>query len=294
MMKIETNKDKLLKVAVMGEIISPGARGYRPTWDGAPKLSVGMAGIKYNLKVGDSCFGWANGDHVEPGVTIQGKEKDSPSDCAIALLACIGNEAKVVSGEAKGDKGVFTGRHAGSDEIVWFDDPTLEKLTIGDKVQVKAHGVGLKIKGFDDVRVNKCAPRLLEAIGIEIVGGKLRVPVTAEVPGFLMGSGIGWSTILENVDYDIQTNDPKAIEKYELEKLRLGDLVLLKDQLCTSGRGYWKGAMTVGVIIHGSSDYSGHGPGVNPILSTKDGRLETYIDPNANTALYLGLRDKLP
>jgi len=292
-MSIETNKDKLLKVAVIGEIVSPSSRGYRTTWDGSPKLSVGMAGIKYNLKVGDPCFGWASGDHVEPGVTIRGKERPSPSECALALLACVGNEAKMVSGEAKGDKGVFTGRHAGSDDMVWFDDPTLEKLVIGDKVQIKAHGVGLKIKGYDDIRVNKCSPRLLENMGIEIVDGKLRVPVAAEVPGFLMGSGIGSSTVLETVDYDIQTTDPKAIKKYGLETLRLGDIVLLKDQLCVNGRGYWKGAVTVGTVIHGSSDYSGHGPGVNPLLSTKDGRLETYVDPGANTALYLGLRDKL-
>jgi hypothetical protein len=51
--------------------------------------------------------------------------------------------------------------------------------------------------------------------------------------------------------------------------------------------------VTIGVVVHGASDYSGHGPGVNPILSTKDGRIETRIDPDANIALYLGLRDKI-
>ncbi|MCW4036699.1 MAG: DUF4438 domain-containing protein [Candidatus Bathyarchaeota archaeon] len=290
---IETNKDKLLKVAVQGEIVSPTSRGYRAQWDGQPKLSLGMGGIKYNLKVGDPCFGWASGDHVEPGVTIRGKERPRPSECALALLACIGNEAVVVSGEAKGEKGVFTGRHAGSDDLVWFPDETLEKLAIGDKVQVKAYGVGLRIKGFEDIRVNKCDPRLLESLGIEVKEGKLVVPVVAEIPGFLMGSGTGAGTVLESVDYDIQTTDPKAVKKYNMERLRLGDVVCLRDQLCTSGRGYYQGAVTIGVIIHGASDYSGHGPGVNPILSTKDGRLETRIEPTANTALYLGLRDKL-
>lgn len=288
---IETNKDKLLKVAVQGEIVSPTSRGYRAQWDGQPKLSLGMGGIKYNLKVGDPCFGWASGDHVEAGVTIRGKER--PSECALALLACIGNEAVVVSGEAKGEKGVFTGRHVGSDDIVWFPDETLEKLAIGDKVQVKAYGVGLRIKGFEDVRVNKCDPRLLESLGIDVKEGKLVVPVVAEIPGFLMGSGTGAGTVLEPVDYDIQTTDPKAVKKYNMERLRLGDVVCLRDQLCTSGRGYYQGAVTIGVIIHGASDYSGHGPGVNPILSTKDGRIETRIEPDANTALYLGLRDKL-
>jgi hypothetical protein len=290
---IETNRDRLLVIAVQGEIVSPASTGYRAQWDGQPKLALGMGGIKYNLRVGDPCFGWASGDHVEPGVTIRGKEDPVPSRCALALLACIGNEAVVVSGEAKGEKGVFTGRHAGSDDLVWFLPETIEKLAIGDKVQIRAVGVGLRIKGFEDIRVNKCSPGLLESLGIEVEDGKLVVPVVKEIPGYLMGSGIGAGTVLESVDYDIQTTDPKAVEKHGLETLRLGDVVCLRDQLCTSGRGYYKGAITIGVVVHGASDYSGHGPGVNPILSTKEGRIETRIDPDANIALYLGLRDKL-
>ncbi len=94
------------------------------------------------------------------------------------------------------------------------------------------------------------------------------------------------------MDYDIQTTDPKAIKKYGLETLRLGDIVCLRDQLCTSGRGYYKGAVTIGVVVHGASDYSGHGPGVNPILSTKDERIATRIDQGANIAYYLGLRKR--
>lgn len=290
---IETNKDKLLKIAVLGEIVPSGSGGYRPTWDGTPKMSLGMGGIKYNLRVGDPCYGWASGDHVEPGVTIRGKEKPVASECALALFACIGNEAKLVSGEAKGEKGIFTGRHAGSDDLLWFPEDTIEKLAIGDKVQIKAYGVGLKIKGFEDVRVNKCSPRLLENLGIKIEDNQLVVPVVARIPGFLMGSGIGSTQNVEPGDYDIMTTDPATNKKYDLHKLRLGDIVLLEDQLCVNGRGYYKGAKTIGVIIHGWSDSAGHGPGVNPLLSTKDGRIKTVIDPNANTARYLKLRDDL-
>ena len=293
-MMILTNCDRLIKVAVQGEIVSPVSIGYRAQWDGQPKLSVGMGGIKYNLRVGDPAFGWASGDHVEPGVTIRGKDKPIPSDCALAHFACIGNEAKVVtSEEGKGVRGVFTGRHAGSDDMVWFSEDDIEKLAIGDKVQIKAYGVGLKIDGYDDVRVNKCSPRLLQSMDIGEVNGKLVAPVVKEIPGYLMGSGVGFSRNTEPVDYDIQTNDPNAIKKYGLESLRLGDIVALKDQLCINGRGYYKGAITIGVIIHGASDYAGHGPGVNPLLSTKEGRLVTKLAPDANTALYLGLRKSL-
>lgn len=287
---LKTNKDRLLVMAVQGEIVSPSSSTYRAQWDGQPKLSLGMGGIKYNLKVGDLCFGWASGDHVEPGVTIRGTEKPNPSDCALAILACIGNEAVAVSGESKGARGVFTGRHAGSDDMIHFSQEDLEKLAIGDKVQVRAVGAGMKLLDYPDIRVNKCSPRLLESMGVEEKGGKLVVPVVKEVPGFLMGSGIGFSSNTEPVDYDIQTTDPKAVKKYGLESLRLGDIVALKDQLCVNGRGYYKGAVTVGVIIHGASDFAGHGPGVNPILSTKDGRLATRIVKKANIADFWGLK----
>ncbi|MFH2110501.1 MAG: DUF4438 domain-containing protein [Candidatus Bathyarchaeota archaeon] len=287
---LRTNKDRLLIMAVQGEIVSPSSSTYRAQWDGQPKLSLGMGGIKYNLKVGDPCFGWASGDHVEPGVTIRGTEKPSPSDCALAILACIGNEAMVVSGEGKGARGVFTGRHAGADDIVHFSQEDLEKLAIGDKVQVRAVGAGMGLLDYPDIRVNKCSPRLLESLGAEEKGGKLVVPVVKEVPGFLMGSGIGFSSNTEPVDYDIQTTDPKAVKKYGLESLRLGDIVALKDQLCVNGRGYYKGAVTVGVVIHGASDFAGHGPGVNPILSTKEGRLGTKVVKKANIADFWGLK----
>ncbi|MEM3699434.1 MAG: DUF4438 domain-containing protein [Candidatus Bathyarchaeia archaeon] len=290
---IETNKDKLLKIAALGEIINPWVMSYASTWDGKTKMVIGMGGINYNIKIGDPCYGWASGDHVEPGVIIQGKEKRQPSACALANLACIGNEAVVVSGDAKGAKGMYIGRHAGADCICWFKDEDIQKLVIGDKVQVKTWGVGLKIKGFEDVKTNKLSPSLLEKMNIAIKDDKLEVPVVMEIPGYLMGSGIGFAPITEPIDYDIQTTCPEVVEELGLKKLRLGDVVALKDQACVYGRGHHRGALTIGVIIHGFSDLSGHGPGVNPILSSLNGKITTRLDPNANIALYLGLRERL-
>jgi hypothetical protein len=37
---------------------------------------------------------------------------------------------------------------------------------------------------------------------------------------------------------------------------------------------------------------AGHGPGLDPILSALPGRIKTKIDPQANTAYYLGIRPK--
>lgn len=283
-------------MAVLGEIVHSKllGEGYETTWDGKPKISVGYGGILYNVKMGDPCYGWANGDHIEPGVKLQGKEKPNPSATAMANFSCIGNEAVVVKSErGKGAKGVYVGRHAGSHSICWFSDEDLPKLAIGDQVQVKAWGVGLKIEGFENVKTNKTSPPLLENMGVEIKDGKLVVPVVMEIPGYLMGSGIGWNPTTEPIDYDIQTICPEVVEELNLKKLRLGDIVALRDQACIYGRGYYRGALTIGVICHGFSDLAGHGPGVNPILSSLDGKIKIKIDLNANIALYLGLRKKL-
>jgi hypothetical protein len=286
---LKTNKDELIMTAVQGAVQPPGSYGYETTYDGRSVQDIGMASINYTVSLGDSVYGWANADHVEPDVTIQGREKQSPWDTALAVLACIGNEAEVISGEAAGAKGFYIGRHAGSDDLVWFPKNAVEKLALGDKIQVKARGVGLEIKGFEDVRVNKLSPELLEKMGITIEGGELVVPVVMEVPGYIMGSGLGFPFI-EALDYDIQTTCPEIVEECGLKKLRLGDLVAIKGHYDVYAPGRYEGAVTIGVVIHGFSDLAGHGPGLNPILSALPGKIKTRIDPNANTAYYLGIR----
>lgn len=288
---LSTNKDKLLTTAVEGVVQPASSRGYSTTYDGKPKQTLGMASINYTVSLGDPAYGWASADHVEPDVTIQGRDKDSPSECALALLACIGNEAVIVSGDAKGSKGIFIGRHAGSDDLVWFPKDVMEKMAINDRVQVKARGVGLQIEGYEDVRVNKLSPELLENMGITIEDGQLVVPIVLDVPGHIMGSGIGGPGI-EFIDYDIQTTDPKVVEEFDLKKLKLGDIVAIRDHYDYWGRGRYVGAVTIGVVIHGWSDLAGHGPGVNPLLSAMPGKIKTRIDPDANTAYYLGIKER--
>ncbi len=77
------------------------------------------------MKVGDSAYGWA-GDHIEPGVTM--KNKDTRENAALNIFSCIGNEARIVSGEAKGEKGFVTGSHGGVEHVmVYFEQSVLEK-----------------------------------------------------------------------------------------------------------------------------------------------------------------------
>jgi hypothetical protein len=288
---LKTNEANLIVTAVDGVVQPTSGGDYSVTYDGRPWLDLGMASINYNVSLGDPTYGWAQGDHVEPDVTIQGRDRPSPSECAVAILACIGNEAEVISGEARGGKGYYIGRHAGSDDKVWFPKDVVEKLALNDKVQVRAKGVGLKIEGFEDVRLNKMSPELLGKIGIAIEDGQLVVPVVMEVPGSIMGSGLGFSPV-EALDYDIQTTCPEIVEEYNLKKLRLGDLVAIRDHYDPYSPGRYEGAVTIGAVIHGFSQMAGHGPGLNPILSALPGRIKTKIDPHANTAYYLGIRPR--
>ena len=112
-----------------------------------------------------------------------------------------------------------------------------------------------------------------------------------KIPGHIMGSGLGGPG-LENNDYDIQTTCPEVVDMYNLKSLKLGDLVAIEDHYNYWGRGRYVGAVSIGVCIHGWSDFSGHGPGLNTILAALPGRIKLKIDPYANTAYYLGIKEK--
>jgi hypothetical protein len=283
---LKTNVEKLIETSVRGEVIQPRVWVPQISHKGEPLFLPSTGGITYNVRIGDSAFGWA-GDHIEPGVTI--RAKDEGENAALNVLACIGNVAKVVSGDAKGESGFVTGKHGGAEHVlVYFPREVLEKLNIGDQVLVMAKGQGLKIIGWEDIFVCNIDPGLLEKLNIEEKDGKLVVPVVAEVPAHLMGSGIG-STQVVRGDYDIMTADAKELEAYGLQNLRLGDFVLLRDCDNTYGRGFLKGAVSIGVVIHSDCVWTGHGPGVTVIMSSKEGRIEGRIDKNANLANYLNI-----
>ena len=192
---VALNERWLVKVSVLGEVANPVMRDipYRVTPDGEPLVLPGVGGIAYNVRVGDSAVGWA-GDHVEPEMSIKhGGAKGEPraADTALNVLSCIGNEAVVVSGDAKGAKGVVVGKHGGIEHVlVDFEPEVLEKLCIGDKVLVKAYGWGLKILDAPDVKVMNADPKLIKAMNLKLEDEKLTVPVTHVVPAAIMGSGL--------------------------------------------------------------------------------------------------------
>lgn len=282
---INTNKNYLVMQSVQGRIHSPQASTpYRIDREGSALILPATGGITYNVKVGDSCMGWV-GDHVEPGVSI--RNENNTENTALNLLACIGNEARVISGEAKGAIGYVTGKHGGIDHVlIYFNDKDLNKMAINDSILVKAHGQGLSIEGYDEIKCMNIDPNLFEKLDIKNNNGLIEVPVVTEIPAHLMGSGIGEATAYTG-DYDIMTGDAEANKTYGLDKLRFGDLVLLKDCDNTFGRQYLKGAVSIGVIIHSDCIKSGHGPGVTVIMSSKTSNVKGMINEDANIVNYM-------
>ncbi|MCL4430395.1 MAG: DUF4438 domain-containing protein [Chloroflexi bacterium] len=291
---LKTNAEKLIKISVMGEIASPTIRSvYNVSATGKPLVLPGVGGITYNLRVGDPACGW-EADHVEPGVSVENKENDARSgqaaNTAFNVLSCVGNQATVATGEAKGTKGVVTGKHGGIEHVlVDFPKEVLEKLLLGDRILVKAHGTGLKLLDFPGIKVLNMDPILLEAWNPKPNGAKLEVPVTHIVPAAIMGSGLGANQV-NSGDYDIQLFDEAVVEQYGLGSLRLGDLVAIIDADHSFGRIYRQGAVSVGVVVHTNCVTAGHGPGVTTLMTSPDGKIVPQINQNANIASLLKLR----
>ncbi len=293
LLKLRTNVDKLIKISVVGEIINPTVRVYNVSATGTPVVLPGVGGITYNLRVGDLACGW-EADHVEPGVSVENKENDPRSgqgaNTAFNVLSCVGNEGIVVNGEAKGTRGVVTGKHGGIEHVLMdFSPETLEKLMLGDKILVKAFGVGLKLLDFPDIKVMNMDPRLLEALKVETNGDRIQVPVTHMIPAAIMGSGLGSSHVYSG-DYDIQFFDEKVVAQYGLESLRLGDIVAIIDADHSFGRIYRQGAISIGVVVHTNCVSAGHGPGVTSLMTSASGKVLPVIDAKSNIASLLKLR----
>ncbi|MBW2017282.1 MAG: DUF4438 domain-containing protein [Deltaproteobacteria bacterium] len=259
--------------------------GRRRDW-GKPFILPSIGGITLNVQVGDSAFGLA-GDHIEPGASCTAnaeKFMDFPND-SLQLYSCVGNEAFLVSGEAKGSKGTVIGLHGGSEHIIIdFDLPVLKKMTYDDKIMVKARGQGLELTDYPGIRLFNLDPSLLKKMKIKETGkGTLQVPVTTLVPARCMGSGVGAAHVAAG-DYDVMTSDPETVKEYRLDKIRLGDFVALMDHDNSYGRAYKKGAVSIGIVVHSDCLLAGHGPGVSTLMTCSEPLIEPVIDPKANIA----------
>lgn len=282
---MKTNREKLVMQSVQGVIRHPGFGGYRLDTEGRPYVIPATAGITYNVKVGDCAFGLA-GDHVEPGVSLY--NPDTGASNALNIFSCIGNQAKIVTGEAKGKKGYVTGTHGGVEHvIIHFEDEVLEDLTLDDKILIKGYGQGLELLDYPQVKMMSIDPDLFMKLGIEEKEGKLIVPVVKKIPQAFMGSGVG-AGFSQKGDYDLITSDREAISQLGLDTLRFGDLVLLEDSDNTYGLGAMKkDAVSIGVVIHSDCIKAGHGPGITIIMTSKEPVIEGKITADANIKNYM-------
>ena len=294
------NHDELVAVSEQGQIAHPVGRAspYRIGYDGVPRVLPGTGGIVVNRRIGDLCVGLA-GDHIEPGVALHNNSRevigprDGPNN-ALITYACVGNVARVISGPCRGAVGLVTGKHGGVNHVmVDFPTEVLLRLQIGDKVQILSHGLGLRLVHHPGIEVLNCAPRLLARWGLQPRDGRLHVPVTHLVPSRIMGSGLGKNTAWRG-DYDIGLGDRATRERYRLGSLRFGDFVAITDADARRGPVYRSGRVTIGVIVHGDSTVSGHGPGVTALLTGPAELLRPRHDLAANLAEVMGVRRAAP
>ncbi len=286
-MPLDTNQTKLVEIAVTGAISQPTLRypGYTLDDKGVGRVLPGMSGVVYNARVGDPAFGWA-ADHVEPGVSIS--NSDSAADFALHYLTCIGNKAIVTSGLAKGAEGIVTGEHARL--LVDFGPDTNDLLCVGDSIQIIACGRGLSLTQYPQIEIKKVSPNLINAIPIEALDSRrIRVPVTTVLPPRIMGSGAELNS--EFVDQDLMSGDRALMAELGIDQMRLGDLVVIPDADHRYGRTYRKGAVSIALCIHGDSVMIGHGPGILTLMTCPEPCIEWVIDPQANIARYLNIRE---
>lgn len=282
-MPISTNKAQLVVMAVGGRISPPEValgmfwNPYTPDTEGKGGVPIGMGGIIYNCRVGDPAYGW-EGDHIEPSVSISHPIVEH--DYALHYLTCIGNEVVVKTGRAAGAKGIITGEHGRL--LADFEPEVMDRLCVDDWVLVKAKGRGLRLTDYPEIHVTNSSPEFIESLDIRDLGDAIEVAVVAEIPSYIMGSGVELGS--DFVDQDMMSGDREELARLGIDNLRLGDLVTLPRMDHRYGRGYSEGAVTIGIIIHGDSVLTGHGAGVQTVISGRMDQIRWRIDPTANLA----------
>ena len=274
---LKTNEKNLIKMSIGGYVTQPSFKnpGYIPDNDGNSVILPGMYGVVNNVKVGDKAFGW-NGDHIEPGVSIDSENINE--HFALHYLVCTGNKAIVRSGEAKGKTGIVTGEHARN--LIHFEQNTLEKICVGDQIDIITHGRGLKLLDFPEIEIKKIDPNLLKSMNFKVVNKKLIVDVAIELPIKIMGSGAELNS--EYVDQDLMSGDRSLMKKLKIDQMKLGDLIVINHADHRWGRSYKKDHVSIALCIHGDSVMTGHGPGIMTIMTGTKKNLGWRINKKAN------------
>lgn len=274
---------RLVAVNLLGVVEHPvlGDTPYRVDRDGRPYVPAGDGGIVTNLCLGDSVFGLL-GDHAAPGACLV--HPDPAARHALASYCCIGNQARVRTGQAAGARGVVTGKRGEDGRvIVSLGESDLARLRPGDEVAVRARGQGLRPPGLPpDVTIMNLDPDVLASLPVDLAGqdGAVTAGVRMSVPSRLAGNGIGRPSVAWDLDLQLPPPGPDGAGD-----LALGDLVAVTDLDARYNMGYRRGWVTVGVVGHGASPLPGHGPGMTPILTGPAAALRPVQDAVAHVGL---------
>lgn len=287
---LKTNQADLVAVSVSGAIAHPGFAGlpaepYRLAANGTPFLLPTYGGIVYNVSVGDSAFGWA-ADCIHPGVSI--RQTDDLKNRGLNVFACIGNRAKVMTGQAQGTVGVVTGKSGRFSEqvIIHIPKAARERMAVGDQIIIRSEGIGMVLPDHSEIVLKGIAPNLLAALPLREAGA-LEVGVVARIPAQLVGAGLGLTS--EGGSLHMQSTDRAELARLGLDGLRLGDLVALEDTDSRYNHGYLRGAMSIGVVCATDGPRAGYGPGIAVLMTSPAGQLGAFIDAAANIADLLRL-----
>lgn len=290
---LATNEADLVAVSVAGAVAHPGFPGlpaepYRLSADGTPFLLPTYGGIVYNVSVGDRAFGWA-ADCIHPGVSIG--QVDDNRNRGLNVLACVGNRARVMTGEAAKTAGVVTGKSGRFSEqvIVHIPREARSSMAVGDQILVRAEGVGLTLTDHPDVSLKGISPGLLAALPAKEGEGQVAFGVTAQIPAHLVGAGLGLTS--EGGSLHMQSTDRELLRELGLDRLRLGDLVALEDTDSRYNHGYLRGARAIGVVASTDGPRAGYGPGIAILMTAPAGQLGSFESPDTNLVQLRGLED---
>ena len=289
---LRLNTAKLIKTTVTGQVSHPkimpmaSVDGIAVTTEGAKTAVPGIGGVAVGIHAGSSAYGWA-ADHLELGAsTSNPNEKEAQ---AYYFFSSIGNRATMLSGEAARASGFVAGKHATNSVIVDFEDSSLAKIYPGDKICIEAYGAGLEFSEQPSIKVSSIDPLCLTAMLSQTVASHadsatLTMPVAAIIPPELLGSGLGYLRPCGDVDF--MTSDWSAIVAHQLDDIKLGDIVLIRDICNNYGASYQRDAVSVGVVSHGDSKLAGHGPGLTLFLTAAKDQIRPVIDKTANIRKY--------
>ena len=290
---LATNESDLVAVSVAGAVAHPGFPGlpsepYRLTADGTPFLLPTYGGIVYNVSVGDRAFGWA-ADCIHPGVSIG--QADDNWNRGLNVFACVGNRARVMTGEAAGTAGVVTGKSGRFSEqvIVHIPHEARSRMAVGDQILVRAEGVGLSLTDHPDVSLKGISAGLLASLPAEEGEGQVAFGVTAQIPAHLVGAGLGLTS--EGGSLHMQSTDRKLLQELGLDRLHLGDLVALEDTDSRYNHGYLRGARAIGVVASTDGPRAGYGPGIAILMTAPAGQLGSFESTDTNLVQLLGMED---